>query len=1487
MEKNIGAVMVVGAGIGGIQASLDLAESGFKVYLVDKKPGIGGVMAQLDKTFPTNDCSMCILSPKLLGTGRNQNIEILSYSEIEKVEGEAGDFKVVLKRKPRYIDLDKCTGCAECAENCPVEVLSEFEEGLARRKAVYRLYPQVVPNVFTIEKNENKPPCRLTCPAGVKVQGYIALISQGKFKEAYELIRERVPFPGVLGRICHHPCEEKCNRKDFDEPLAIASLKKFVADYAVEHQEELFSSKKDQEKESKEPLKKREEKVAIIGAGPAGLTAAYDLVNLGYMVTVFEVQSSPGGMMYSGIPGYRLSKEVLKGEIKLIEEAGVKILLNTPIRSKEEFEKLREDYQAIFIAIGAQRSKKLRVEGSDLKGVLYGIEFLKDINMGKEVSLGERVAVIGGGNVAVDVALSSLRLGAKEVHLFCLESREEMPAFEWEIEEAIREGVNLHCSRGPKRIIGKEGKIGGLETILCASVFDAEGRFIPKFKEKTESSLEVDTVIIAIGQEADFAGFEEIKITPYKTIDADKISLATSIPGVFAGGDVVSGPASAIEAISQGHEVAISIDRYFKSEDLIKGREKVEEEAAKTPEQVVILKKREIMPTLTLEERKGNFKEIELGFTEEMAIDEAKRCLNCGICSECLECVEICKAEAVLHDMVEERMEIEVGSIILSFGFDEFNPQLKREYGYGRFPNVISSIQFERILSASGPYQGNVSRPSDKKLPKKIAWIQCVGSRDIKSGNPYCSSVCCMYATKEAVIAKEHAASDLACHIYFMDMRCFGKDFDKYYERAEHEYGVEYRRCRVSSVEEDPQTNNLRIKYETEEGELKEEEYNLVVLSVGLTPSEDVLKISEKLGIQLNEYNFIKSEEFSPIDTTKKGIYACGAILEPKDIPETVTQASGAAGRTSALLSSARGSLIKEKEYPPETDVSREPPRVGVFICHCGINIGGVVDVPSVVEYAKSLPGVDYAEGNLYTCSQDTQEKIKEAIKEHKLNRVVVASCTPRTHEPLFQETIREAGLNSHLFEMANIRDQDSWVHRREPEKATEKAKDLIRMALAKACLIQPLPSFSSEVIQKALVIGGGLAGMVSALNIAGQGFEVYLIEKEAELGGNLRNLYYTLENGSVQSYLKSIVKEVEENTKIKVYKKANIKQVEGYVGNFKTTIVQPACVPTRTGSVEEIELKHGVIVIATGAKELKTKEYLYGEDERIITQLELEERLAQPNSKIPFLNTIVMIQCVGSRDDKRPYCSRVCCSDAVKNALKIKKENPKANVFILYRDMRTYGFKESFYQEARDKGIIFIRYDKDKKPEVSREAEGLKVEILDPILKEKLLISADLLVLSAAIIPNEDNQNLAQLLKVPLTADGFYLEAHVKLRPVDFSTRGIFLAGMAHSPKSIQETISQAYAAAEKACTLICKDRVEAEAIIAKVNERWCQGCGICVSVCPYEAVSVDEETNLARVTEVLCQGCGSCAATCPSGAIQQEGFQRKQILSMVDAAI
>ena len=1478
MAKKVGAVMVIGGGIGGIQASLDLADSGFKVYLVDKKPGIGGVMSQLDKTFPTNDCSMCILSPKLIGVGRHPNIEILSYSRIEKVEGEAGDFKVRVKRFPRYVDPEKCTGCGECVEPCPVEIPSEFEQGLANRKAIYRLFPQVVPNIFTIEKSENKSPCRLACPAGVNVQGYVALVSQGKFKEAYEVMREKLPFPAVCGRVCHHPCEEKCNRKDFDEPVAIAAIKRFVADYTNSHKSESSSSS------SEEAHPERKEKVAIVGAGPGGLTCAHDLVRLGYQVSVFEAESFAGGMMRIGIPEYRLPKKIVQEEIQHITDLGVRIQTNTPIASKEDLARLRKDYQAVFVAIGAMKSKKLPIEGARLEGVIYGVEFLRDVNLERSVMVGEKVVVIGGGNVAIDVALSSLRKGAGEVHLVCLESREEMPAFQWEIEEAVREGVKLHPSKGVKRILGKNGRVTGIETIRCTSVFDSEGRFDPKFQEKTEASLPADTVIIAIGQESELAGFEKLGLSSRGTIDAHKLTLATAIRGVFAGGDVVSGPSSVIEAVNQGHEAAISIDRYLRGEDLAKGRERIEEEGAEAPEREVVSQKREPMSTIPLEKRLQGFQEIELGYTEEEVVREASRCLNCAICSECLQCLKNCKAEAIIYDMQEEEFEVNVGAIILSSGFDAFSPALREEYGWRRFPNVISSLEFERILSASGPYQGQVLRPSDKKSPGKIAWIQCVGSRDLRSsGHSYCSSVCCMYATKEAVIAKEHAGPDLTCHIYFMDMRCFGKDFDRYYEGAREEHGVEYRRSRVAAVQEDRETENLRIKYESEEGKLKDEEYDLVVLSAALDPPSAIGELSQKLGIGLNDYGFVRTNLFSPVETSREGIYVCGAISEPKDIPETVVQASGAAAEASSLLSEVRGSLVEERKYPPEIDVSGEAPRIGVFICNCGINIGGTVNVPGIVEFAKGLPGVVYAEENLYTCSQDTQEKIKEAVRQHRLNRVVVASCTPRTHEPLFQETLREAGLNPHLFEMANIRDQCSWVHMKEPQEATQKAEELVRMAVAKAALIQPLFALRSSVIQKALVIGGGLGGMISALSVADQGFEVYLVEKETNLGGNLRNLHYTLEGKDISKYRDSLTARLEKHSRIKVYKGAVIQNIRGYVGSYTTTIDEGG-----DGSgPREVSLEHGVIIVATGAEEAKPYQYLYGEDERVMTQLELENMLRQSSAKIRGANTVVMIQCVGSRDEERPYCSRVCCSHAVKNALRIRELNPRANIFVLYRDMRTYGFKESFYEEARSKGIIFVRYDQDKKPEIGLKDGALQVEVMDPIIQRPLLISADLLVLSSAIIPPEDSPRLAQILKVPLNQDGFFLEAHAKLRPVDFSARGIFLAGMAHGPKFIDETIAQAQAAAERACTIISKSEIESEAIIIQTNERQCRGCGICASVCPYEAILIDEETKKARVTEILCQGCGSCSAACPNGAAQQRKFTPRQILSMVDAAL
>jgi len=531
--------------------------------------------------------------------------------------------------------------------------------------------------------------------------------------------------------------------------------------------------------------------------------------------------------------------------------------------------------------------------------------------------------------------------------------------------------------------------------------------------------------------------------------------------------------------------------------------------------------------------------------------------------------------------------------------------------------------------------------------------------------------------------------------------------------------------------------------------------------------------------------------------------------------------------------------------------------------------------VPSLVDYAKTLPYVVYAEENLYTCSQDTQKKIVEVIKEHDLNRVIVSSCTPRTHEPLFQETIREAGLNPHLFEMANIRDQCSWVHMHNEDVATSKAADLIRMAVAKARLRYPLPRQTVGINQKALVIGGGLAGMISAIAVSEQGYPVHIVEKENEMGGNLRNLHYTIDGGDVREYMETIIQEVENNPLITVHKGAEIEEIKGFIGNFETTLAQ-----------EEVltEIGHGAVIVATGARESKPTEYMYGQDERVVTQLEFEDKISQGESFGG--KTVVMIQCVGSREKGRPYCSRVCCTDAVKNSIKVKEKYPDAQVFILYRDMRTYGFKESFYEEAREKGVIFIRYDTDQKPKVSKGESGIEVMTKDHILGEDFRIRADHLVLSAAIVPGKDNEELAQLLKVPINEDGFFLEAHVKLRPVDFAVEGVFLAGMAHSPKLISETISQAYAAASRAVSVISQEEYVTEATTALVTDNLCSGCGLCVEACPYSAIELTEK-GVAEVNSALCKGCGLCNATCRSGAIQQRGFDDHQLLQMISASL
>ncbi|WP_031513011.1 NAD(P)-binding protein [Desulfofalx alkaliphila] len=1472
-DKITGAVMVVGGGISGMQSSLDLAEAGYRVYLVEKKAAIGGTMARLDKTFPTNDCAMCIMSPKLVDTGRHKDIDIIPGTEVIDVTGEPGKFKVKLHKKARYVDLAKCTGCGECATVCPVSLKDHFNGELADRKAIYKLYAQATPNAFAVEKN-GVAPCQGACPAGINVQGYVQLIKSGKFIDAWKMIYRDNPLPAICGRVCAHPCESACNRKEIDQPVQIQKLKRLAADVAYENIESLPLPEKEG---------RREEKVAVIGSGPAGLTAAHYLALKGYQVTIFEALPVSGGMMRVGIPEYRLPKKWVDLEIDLIKKLGVEIKLNTALGKDITIKGLMDEgYKSVFLAVGAHKGLSLRVPGEDLKGVVSAVQMLKQVGLGEKVKLGKKTLVIGGGNVAMDAARVSRRLGS-EVHLLCLESEGSLPASKEEIEEAMEEGVVFHYQTGVQEIIGKDGRVTGLKAVNVTSLFDEEGRFAPQYGDQLTSYQDVDSVVVAIGQTPDLSFVGDLPLVNERgnRLQADAETLATNVPGVFAGGDAQSGPRLLIDAIGAGKRAAESIHRYIQGEDLKANRRFSipEEDLAPLRQELgeVTTQKAVAMNYAPAETRMKNFDEVALGYTKEQAQQEAERCLNCAVCSECLQCVDACVAKAIDHTMEDEQLEVDVGALILSPGFEVYDAKNLSYYGFGRFANVLTSMQFERVLSASGPYSGHMVRPSDHKEPKKIAWIQCVGSRNTRENKGYCSSVCCMYAIKQCVIAKEHSRQPLDTTIFFMDMRTHGKDFEHYYRRAQKEHGVNFVRSRIYEVKEaDDGSEDLIIRYSHEDGTIATERYDMVILSVGLSPNSDAAKLAQAAGIELNEYGFCLSDEFNPGCTSRPGIYVSGAFCEPKDIPETAVDASSAAAYASRTLAPARGSMIRAKEYPPERDVSNEKPRVGVFVCNCGINIGGVVDVPRVVEFAKTLDKVVYSQEFLFTCSQDNIIKIKEAIIEHKLNRVVVSSCTPRTHAPLFQASLKEAGLNPYLYEHANIREHVSWVHREQPEEATEKAMDLVKMAVAKVKMLKPVHTSVIDINRRALVVGGGVAGMTNALSLAEQGFEVSLVEKTGELGGHARHIHYTLRGNSPMALVEELISKVNANDKIEVILNGQVAEVSGYLGNYRTVI--------KKDDGSRLEVEHGAVILATGAEGAVPDEYLYGEHPAVLTQQQLEEKVV--NSRLDA-KTLVMIQCVGSRQDNRPYCSRICCTQAIKNALKIKEQNPNTNIFVLYRDMRTYGFKEEYYTKARQQGVIFIRYSLDDKPRVTAKGDQVSVLVTDPVLGQPISIDADLLVLSSGIEPGKDNEVLSQHFKVPLNADGFFSEAHMKLRPVDFAADGLYLCGLAHGPKNIEESIAQANAAAVRAVTLLSKPGLESLGITATVDEELCKGCGLCVQACPYGARVLDERNKVAWVREVLCQGCGACAAVCPSGATQQNGYEKDQLLNMIDAVL
>ncbi|MGD8283525.1 MAG: FAD-dependent oxidoreductase [Desulfobacterales bacterium] len=1472
--EKVGSVTVIGSGIAGIQTALDIANSGFKVHLVEERPNVGGVMAQLDKTFPTNDCSSCMMGPKLAELANHPDIEILAYTDVLDVKGEPGRFQLTLKKKERYIDALKCTACGDCAEVCPVLRPGEHDMQLVNRKAIYISYPQAVPNSYTIEKYDPAP-CRTSCPANLNVQAYVAMVKLGRYREALEIIMQDLPFPGVLGRVCPRDCEKSCRRLEMDEAISIRDLKRVAADHV---------------KLSEIPLpdiRPRDETIAIIGSGPAGLSAAYFLALDGYKVTVYESMPEAGGMLRYGIPEHRLPRSVLDAEIANLKRYGIKIHTLTTIGKDLTLDDLQKDgAAAIFLAIGAWKSLKLKIPGEESPhGVSDATSFLREVHSGKLKKIEGRVVVIGGGHSALDGARVALRLGARAAHIIYRRSRAEMLAEPEEVVEAEREGVKIHFQVAPVEIIGGNGQVSAIRcTRTRLTEADNTDRPRPVPIEGSEFLIETDHIIPAIGQAPDFDLLGDdhgLEMSRWNLLSVNPETLQTNRAEIFAGGDVITGPATVIEAVAAGKRAAKYIAQY------VQGAELPAERQEKPPAgknwvgvpQDEPVSERLTPRTLPLEKRFTGFEEVNLLADEKCAQNEAARCLDCGGCCECMQCVAACKAEAVTtktHAQKEETVVIETGSVILAGGFKAFDAGLKGEYGYGRWPNVITSLEYERILSAAGPFQGHIQRLSDGTSPRSIAWIQCVGSRDSHIGQEYCSAVCCMSATKQAMITREHTP-DIDTTIFYIDIRAHGKGFDRFYERSISENDVRYVRSMISRVIPNPEDDTLSISYASPDHQIREDLYDLVVLSVGLCPNPSFVQLAQRIGLQLNAHGFCVTDPLDVVATSRPGVYVCGVAQGPKDIPDSVQQGSCAAERATALLADARGSLVAAHPIPDERDVSKEEPRIGIFVCHCGINIAGTVDVEAVAEYVRTLPNVSYATDCMFACSTDQLQEIKDAIRAHNLNRVVVASCTPRTHEPLFRNTLRDAGLNPYLFELANIREQDAWVHQNEPQAATEKAKNLVRMSVSRARLLEPLYDTSYKVVQSALVIGGGLAGLTAALAFAEQGFEATLVEQSAVLGGNARTLYYTEDGANPAQYVRDLIQKVEDQPLITVHKEAQVISLTGSCGNFNSTISVRG---------ESRSISHGVAVAATGGQEYQPTEYLYGQHPAVMTQKEFETLLVSEPEKARRTNRVTMIQCVGSREPENLYCSRVCCTAAIKNSLKLKNINPDAQISILYRDIRTYGLKETYYLKARQQGVRFYRFKRENKPQVGVQGDTLAISVFDAQLKMRVQLQAELLILSAAIRPCEESKQLADVMRLALDEDGFFMEAHPKLRPLDFSTPGLYLCGLAQGPNFAGESIAQARGAVSRAVTVLSKKEIVAEGMINRVDAYLCRACGECENACCFKAINVEEippGRRQAVVTEALCTGCGVCNVVCPTGAASLSHFKDEQIEEMI----
>jgi heterodisulfide reductase subunit A len=857
-------------------------------------------------------------------------------------------------------------------------------------------------------------------------------------------------------------------------------------------------------------------------------------------------------------------------------------------------------------------------------------------------------------------------------------------------------------------------------------------------------------------------------------------------------------------------------------------------------------------------------------------------------CDECHKCVDICPTHAIQLDEPPRLLTIEVGAIILALGFQDYDPGHFEELGYGRYPNVISAMQYERLASRSGPTEGVVIRPSDHQQPRSIAWLQCIGSRD--QANVFCSSICCMYATKEAILAKQRLGPDVACRVFIMDERAFNKEYSAYFSKARQKHGIQYTRCRISAISEDPATRHLIAHYASPDGRQEQEQFEMVVLATGLQPPESARYLADLLGIELNEYGFCQTDKFSPLQTTRPGVFVCGAFSSPKEIIETVIDASGAAGEAMRLLNdrlrsypySREWTFLSTDDFPPEKNVSGQPPRVGVFLCSCGSTIGETLDLAALAQETSRWSGIVHTEVMDFACFPDSLSYLQERIQAEGLNRVVVAACSNRTHDPIFQKTARMAGLNPYLLEVVNLREQCSRVHRWQAEQANRKAIEMIRMAVGRVAAAKAIHKVSYARQPAVLVIGGGVAGMTAALAIADSSYDVHLVEHSENLGGNLLNLYYVVEGYNPQLLLRDLVNRVLAHQHIMTHTRTEVMRHSGHIGNFQAELQTRRA----NGSVEILPVKHSVTIIATGAREARDHRLLSLPG--VITQRELEEKIIHSPEEIAALRDVVMIQCV--RPEGTPeYCSRVCCTNTMKNAIRLRLFNPNCRVSVLYKNIVTYGFCEAYYAEARRHGVVFTRYTDEEPPEVTHDGDHLTVRVRDLTLNRILSLPADLVPLSMSIIPSEKNEALAKVLRVPISREGFFEEAQLKLRPMDMMREGIFLAGMAHYPKFIEESISHALAAAGRALTVLSQETLYLGGVVAQVDPAKCVGCLTCTRTCPFgipQVIQVEGRTGVgglggaAWIDPAQCQGCGTCTGECPANAIQLVNYSDEQVM-------